>query len=309
MPARARPGGPARRTVAEWRRLRGRTRRFPLEPYRRRFGAIAERLRRTRLQLVDGRGRGPATAHPRSCSRRSMSSSSRSRLIAWGPHRVGRSRACLAAGDVRLPRPLTRGASAHGGSRRDAGGARPGRRPGDRARDGQRDRRRGARDVAGHRRRPGALRAGGVPPLRHQLHARRAGRLRRAGAGGSGRSRTGPLDVVPLFELADALATAGRMVEELLAEPRYRQHAASAATTRRSCWATRIRPRSWGRWRPPGCSTALSRRWPRRRAAGVGLTLFHGRGGAIGRGGGPMNGDPVARAALAARPPQAHRAG
>ena len=30
-------------------------RRFPLEPYRRRFGAIAERLRRTRLRLVDGR--------------------------------------------------------------------------------------------------------------------------------------------------------------------------------------------------------------------------------------------------------------
>ena len=30
-------------------------RRFPDEPYRRRFGIIAERLRRTRLRVVDGR--------------------------------------------------------------------------------------------------------------------------------------------------------------------------------------------------------------------------------------------------------------
>ena len=62
---------------------------------------------------------------------------------------------------------------------------------GDHAGDRRRHGRRGARDLPRHRRDPGTLRAGGLPALRHQLHALPAGRLRRAGPGRAGRPGTG----------------------------------------------------------------------------------------------------------------------
>ena len=40
------------------------TRNYPAEPYRRRFGSIAERLRQTRHHLVDGRGLGAGYPTP-----------------------------------------------------------------------------------------------------------------------------------------------------------------------------------------------------------------------------------------------------
>jgi phosphoenolpyruvate carboxylase len=98
------------------------------------------------------------------------------------------------------------------------------------------------------------------------------------------------LDVVPLFESADALQGAGAIVDELLADARYREHLAS---------------RGWGQEVMLGYSDStkesgpLAAAWMLYRAQEqlvevahrheVRLTLFHGRGGAIGRGGGPMS--------------------
>ncbi len=71
------------------------------------------------------------------------------------------------------------------------------------------------------------------------------------------------LDVVPLFETTDALDAAGSILEALLRDPLYRAHWRSAATSRRRCSATPIRTRNRGSWRRPGCSTGHRNRWSR----------------------------------------------
>jgi phosphoenolpyruvate carboxylase len=97
---------------------------------------------------------------------------------------------------------------------------------------------------------------------------------------------TVPLDVAPLFETVDDLERAGRSLEELLDEPSYREH---------------VRNRGDGQLVMLGYSDSsklaglAASRWALHRAQedlvsvadgrGVHLTLFHGRGGTIGRGG------------------------
>ena len=106
------------------------------------------------------------------------------------------------------------------------------------------------------------------------------------------------LDVVPLFESADALADCEPILDRLLSDPGYREH---------------LERRGGGQEVMLGYSDStkesgpLAAAWMLYRAQegladvahrhGVRLTLFHGRGGAIGRGGGPMN-----RAILAGAP-------
>jgi phosphoenolpyruvate carboxylase len=108
----------------------------------------------------------------------------------------------------------------------------------------------------------------------------------------------GSIDVVPLFESADALATADGILEELLAEPAYRAHLSARGDHQEVMLGYSDSTKESG---------ALAAAWLLHRAQdrlsaaaerqGIRLTLFHGRGGAIGRGGGPMN-----RAILASAP-------
>jgi phosphoenolpyruvate carboxylase len=109
---------------------------------------------------------------------------------------------------------------------------------------------------------------------------------------------TPALDVVPLFESSDALTACGELMGELLSDARYRRHLAARGNRQEvmlgysdSNKESGFLAAVWMLYRAQGRLAEVARRH------GVELTLFHGRGGAIGRGGGPTN-----RAILAQAP-------
>jgi phosphoenolpyruvate carboxylase len=115
--------------------------------------------------------------------------------------------------------------------------------------------------------------------------------------GGIVRGQAG-LDIVPLFESADALEHCGEIMEELLSNRDYRRHLESRGnrqevmlgysdSNKESGFLAAI----WMLYRAQSRLAEVARKF------GVELTLFHGRGGAISRGGGPTN-----RAILAQAP-------
>jgi phosphoenolpyruvate carboxylase len=98
------------------------------------------------------------------------------------------------------------------------------------------------------------------------------------------------LDVVPLFESADALQGAGAIIDGLLADARYREHLESRGRQQEvmlgysdSTKESGPLAAAWMLYRAQEQLVEVARRHE------VQLTLFHGRGGAIGRGGGPMS--------------------
>jgi phosphoenolpyruvate carboxylase len=106
------------------------------------------------------------------------------------------------------------------------------------------------------------------------------------------------LDVVPLFESSAALTEAGSIVEALLADPRYRAHLRGRGdrqevmlgysdSTKESGYVAA----NWLLHQAQADLAAVAARHE------IELTLFHGRGGAIGRGGGQLE------LAVAAQPP------
>jgi len=120
---------------------------------------------------------------------------------------------------------------------------------------------------------------------------------RRAAAGGSRAAGTGAaldgrprIDVVPLFESADALIAAGPILEALLADDAYRDHLATRSNRQEVMLGYSDSNKESGflaaTWLLHGAQRQLAEA---ARRAGIELTLFHGRGGAIGRGGGPTN--------------------
>jgi phosphoenolpyruvate carboxylase len=106
------------------------------------------------------------------------------------------------------------------------------------------------------------------------------------------------LDVVPLLESADALDNAGGLLDALLADPAYRAHLRSRGDIQEvmlgysdSSKESGFLAANWLLYRAQEALVAAARRH------GITVTMFHGRGGAIGRGGGPAN-----RAILAQAP-------
>ncbi len=106
------------------------------------------------------------------------------------------------------------------------------------------------------------------------------------------------LDVVPLLESAEALEGAAGLLGDLLSDPAYREHLRSRGDAQEvmlgysdSSKESGFLAANWLLYRAQEALVATARRY------GVALTLFHGRGGAIGRGGGPAN-----RAILAQAP-------
>jgi phosphoenolpyruvate carboxylase len=97
------------------------------------------------------------------------------------------------------------------------------------------------------------------------------------------------LDIVPLFESADALNAAGRILDEVVAIPRYRRHLESRGMKQEvmlgysdSAKESGSLASAWMLFEAEQDLVEIARRHD------LELTLFHGRGGAIGRGGGPM---------------------
>lgn len=98
------------------------------------------------------------------------------------------------------------------------------------------------------------------------------------------------LDVVPLLESADALEGAAALLDTLLSDPAYRAHVRERGDIQEvmlgysdSSKESGFLAANWLLYQAQEALVATARRH------GVSLTLFHGRGGALGRGGGPAN--------------------
>jgi phosphoenolpyruvate carboxylase len=114
-------------------------------------------------------------------------------------------------------------------------------------------------------------------------------------AGGGGEPA---LDVVPLLESSDALIGAGPLLEALFADPRYRAHLRRRDDRQEvmlgysdSNKESGFVAANWMLHQAQAALVEVARRHE------IELTLFHGRGGAIGRGGGQLE------LAVAAQPP------
>ena len=96
-----------------------------------------------------------------------------------------------------------------------------------------------------------------------------------------------PIPITPLIETIDDLDRGGEMLDALLSHPRYREHVdATGGQTvmlgySDSCKDGGFVTSSWCVYRAQEALQAVTQRH------GVRLVLFHGRGGSLGRGGGP----------------------
>jgi len=318
IPADAVPAALARRLVADdddlpetMRQLR---RRFPDEPYRQRFGAIAERLRRTRASLTamagvptGGRYQTPAELLTELDEIALALTGDRLGRVAWGEVQDLRWQVetfgfHLAALEVRQHSEVHEAALA-AIRRGDLDGELPGA-PGVTAAEVLAT----FRAIADTQARFGSEAIGryvisftrsAADVLAVLELAALAGAADPPAAATSGFGPGVPiLDVVPLFESAAALEGCAEILDTLLADPTYRGHLLARADRQEVMLGYSDSNKESG-------FLAANRLLYRAQAALVEtarrhrleLTLFHGRGGAIGRGGGPTN-----RAILAQAP-------
>ena len=286
-------------------------RRFPDEPYRQRFGFIAERLRRTRVTLADDTG--PRSGHYEHAAdldaelaeiQAALVEDGLAR-VAWGEVAELRWQLAtfgfhLASLEVRQHAAVHRAALAameagRGSTDADlAGEVAPGVALGEVLAT--------FRSIAALQGRYGeeACRrvvvsfTADADDVTDVLRLARIALEQRApgdGHDGPGVAAAGlRLDVVPLFESSDALARAGPILDELLRDPAYRAHLATRGDRQEvmlgysdSNKESGFLAAAWMLHRAQEALVAVARE------RGVELTLFHGRGGAIGRGGGPAN--------------------
>ena len=308
----------ARRLVADddvlpetMRQLR---RRFPDEPYRQRFGAIAERLRRTRAALtatagvpVGGRYTDPSELIAELDEVTAALVGDRLGRVAWGEVQDFRWQVetfgfHLAALEVRQHGDVHAAALA-AIRRRDLDSELPGS-PGVTAGEVLAT----FRAIADTQARFGPAAAGRYVISFTRSAADVLAVLELAGLAGSAdppAAATGGfapavpvLDVVPLFESADALEDCAAIIDALVADPLYRGHLLARGDRQEVMLGYSDSNKESGflaanrlLYRAQEALVETARRH------GLELTLFHGRGGAIGRGGGPTN-----RAILAQAP-------
>ncbi|HZM72067.1 MAG TPA: phosphoenolpyruvate carboxylase [Candidatus Polarisedimenticolia bacterium] len=269
-------------------------RRFPDEPYRRRFGFIAERLRRTRNGLTQSRG--PVGGHYADPAQLIAELDEiQAALVAdglprsaWGDVQDFRWQVesfgfHLAEMEVRQHSAIHRAALAALEAGRDPREveAAPGV---------------GLAEVLESFRVIERLRssfgAGGAGRVIVSFTSSAADamdvlRLARAASSAGEADASDAIDVVPLFESADALENAGPILDELLSDPAYRKHLDVRGRYQEvmlgysdSNKESGFLAANWQLHRAQADLVAAARRHD------VELTVFHGRGGAIGRGGG-----------------------
>ena len=291
--------------------MRAMTARFPHEPYRRRLGAIAERLRRTRAYLAEqpgpqgGRYGGPGELLLELDELRDALVADGLVRLAYGGLQDFRWQVetfgfHLASLEVRQH------AAVHVAARAALDAAPP-----DLARQVAPDVSAGEvlatfRAIAALQRRAGEAAVHryvisfttGPQDVATVLHlaARAADPSIPASATSGFPPGTPTLDVVPLFESAEALESAGAILAALVADPAYRAHLRDRGDRQEvmlgysdSNKESGYVAANWLLYRAQEELVAVARQ------SGLELTLFHGRGGAIGRGGGPTH-----RAVLAA---------
>jgi phosphoenolpyruvate carboxylase len=271
-------------------------RRFPDEPYRRRFGFIAERLRRTRAHLTGAAA--PTTGRYESALdldgelaelQEALVADGLAR-VAWGEvqdlrWQVQTFGSYLASLEVRQHAAVHRAALA---------AARRGDSPDTEVAAGV-----SLGEVLATFRAIGAIQARfGVEAVHRYVlsftsspaDATEVLQLAELAAAAEPGSPRPILDVVPLFESAEALEGAGDILDELLAITGYREHLASRGGHQEVMLGYSDSNKESGfltaNWLLHGAQAALVEVAQRH---DVELTLFHGRGGAIGRGGGPAH--------------------
>ncbi|HEX8230243.1 MAG TPA: phosphoenolpyruvate carboxylase [Chloroflexia bacterium] len=118
---------------------------------------------------------------------------------------------------------------------------------------------------------------------------------------GGRQAATSRLDVVPLFEQIRELETCGEIMRSLYGSRPYKAQLRARKKRQQVMLGYSDSNKDGGylsaNWQIYGAQSALARSASE---AGVGLVVFHGRGGAVGRGGGPTG------RAIMARPPEAH---
>ena len=281
------------------------SRRFPREPYRRRLGGIAERLRRTRTHLTDGEGPTGGRYADAAALEAELAELSDA-LVADGLGRVAHGEVAdlrwqLATFGFHLASlEIRQHADVHDEAIRLLAEPRP---------DPRRDLRAAPHVTVGEV--LATMRAVAVVQGRFGEEACRryvvsftrrprdvlnvlalaeaAGRSDIAASLTAGQPPAIPtLDVVPLLESADALADPGGLLAGLLSDPVYRAHLRKRGDRQEvmlgysdSNKESGFLAAAWMLYRAQAALTSVAR------AEGIELTLFHGRGGAIGRGGGP----------------------